>query len=260
MINIEILCGIPASGKSHYANEQSKNNIKSYVKVYDIDNIFQRSNTKTIDNVIKYIRKDFGYNFKSYILDGLFTCENDYVELVKGFKDCNIVFHYWIPDIDLCLYNDKYRREQSSMHTINNIKIDKPDIKKLKLINHNTVTIIHTVMRKSDYQMFKDKYKLRDTLTSQSWCLGGVGRSYTGEEWDVNAEPQLVSFAEFDDLLEKLCPDIKFMQYKKIYNECVRINTKDGGDYYSSVEDGYYECNNKKLFDMLNEYGLVDIS
>jgi hypothetical protein len=95
-------------------------------------------------------------------------------------------------------------------------------------------------------------------LCSDTWSLGGESWSYDGEPaGSIMPEPQPASFKEFDDLLLKVCPDIAFMQYKKLYNETVTIKTKDDSDYYSKEIVAFYSCDITKLYGIMRELSLI---
>ena len=65
-----------------------------------------------------------------------------------------------------------------------------------------------------------------------------------------------LNFDEFDELIEKICPTITFLQYKKLYKNCVRMEERDNSDYYSSTREAYWRCDLKELWNMLDEMGL----
>ena len=98
----------------------------------------------------------------------------------------------------------------------------------------------------------------RDTMTSEEWRTGGTLCSYDGWESEIEPEKQPQSFTEFDDLLEKYCPGISFLTYKKLYNECVTIEDGYENDYYGGTQ--YYSvycCNLELLYEMLKGRGYL---
>ena len=111
------------------------------------------------------------------------------------------------------------------------------------------------------YQEWKEKYVLNytargDCLISNTWSLGGTyGSCWDDQLHSISAEPQPASFVEFDNLIEKIDPNIGFLKYKKIYNNCVEISTYRDHDYYGgSTENAQFKCDLKKLYNMLEEY------
>jgi hypothetical protein len=96
-------------------------------------------------------------------------------------------------------------------------------------------------------------------MKSDTWCLGGTTGSCWGpEKHTVSASTPPTSFKEFDDVLERVCPNITFLQYKRIYNHSVLSDTEHHSDYYGgSVEYGFYVCDLPKLYEMLVEMKLI---
>ena len=65
-------------------------------------------------------------------------------------------------------------------------------------------------------------------------------------------------FVEFDELIEQVCPNISFIQYKNVYRKCVVQKTRTDCDYYGgSKEKAWWECNLKDLYKILLEKGLI---
>jgi hypothetical protein len=88
--------------------------------------------------------------------------------------------------------------------------------------------------------------------------LGGTWGSYTGDTGIIDAESP-VDFIEFDYLLEKVCPQITFLQYKNIMNKCISIEEECDRDYYGGCSTrAYYKCNIPMLYNLLIERGLFD--
>jgi hypothetical protein len=104
-----------------------------------------------------------------------------------------------------------------------------------------------------------DLYKVNGKyLESQSWCLGGKSYDWHGSEHYLSAENPL-NFDEFDELLEKICPQITYLQYKKIYAKCVTMEERSASDYYTQAREGFWKCDLEKLYEMLEEMGLYKL-
>ena len=57
----------------------------------------------------------------------------------------------------------------------------------------------------------------------------------------------------------EVCPNITLLQYKKLYNSLVSIESGCENDYYGgSTKNAYYKCNLKDLYNMLIEMGLIN--
>lgn len=256
---IHVTVGIPGSGKTSWAKSQSVQKTgfrNNEVKIWHFDQLLTRR--RNVDQVLEEIFDSVNHykKIKEHILDGLFLTQDIQAKIVSFFKDkdLEIVFHYWEPDIEACLWNDRYRRDINSSITISNVIIDRP-IKsdRVKVENHIT-------KRKSLYQMFKDKYKLEDELKSDEWSMGGTyGNCYDSELRPVSGDVPISSFEQFDNLMEEICTNMTFLQYKKIYNHCVTSDTRSEGDYYGGrVDYGLYKCDVKKLYDILIEKEIID--
>ena len=274
-MKILILMGLPASGKTtfakNYIKENGSNNYarknKRLIAHIDMDKYNGR---KDKDQILK--RDVASYSRSKYdevIIDGLFlTNESIFhiIDIIKNnIKNDNLEIHYWKPDIESCLYNDQYRRNKDSAITIKNAKIeviDKQSIQE-KYSIENINIIEHKVKRKSDLQMFIDQYHIyvndRYEMTSSSWCLGGSWGDCWGGHGTVSAEAQPVGFEQFDSLLQEICPQITFLQYKNIYNKCVSTETSSQGDYYGgSTEHANFVCNVSILYNELVGLGLIE--
>lgn len=206
------------------------------------------------------------------VLDGLFTTQEDYEwvislyteKIVRSYAIDKIVVDYWIPDIEACLWNDLGRREQNSEETIRNLKIEKPNVAQIQeKFGIPTKLIVHSVVKKPKYLVLAGRYGIDKSsihsdryLYSCSWSLGGKYYSYTGNVSYMDPETPC-NFDEFDNLLSEICPQITFLQYKKLYRSCVTEDSRDSSDYYSESREGFYRCDLEMLFEMLEEMGIL---
>lgn len=288
MAKVEIMCGLPGSGKTTYAKrrqeeiDQKANSVPRnqrvnalYAAYVDMDkHMIQRGTKRKVNDVGFWLTKaDIGYLLRvrgTVILDGLFLTQQVYEDLVKEMPDASAIeFHYWEPDRASCRHNDKYRREQDSELTIASAPLERPNLERLKAIYPNIpVSLkVHTVARKDGFQLFKDKYRLerdcgvgRNTLCSEEWVLGGESRDVWGDTSPMSTSSQPAEFDAFDELLTKIWPDIGFMQYKLLKRETVRAQQESKSDYYSHYTVGYYECDLYRLYELLKEHDKLDLS
>lgn len=93
-------------------------------------------------------------------------------------------------------------------------------------------------------------------LRGESWIIGGEEWSYTGEEWPVGGQ-ESEEFNTFDKILEGICPNISFLNYKKVRKECCKIEEYYEHDYYSSYEKNRWICDLDKLASILDELKLI---
>ncbi len=172
--------------------------------------------------------------------------------------------HIWDEDREACLWNDKGRRKENSEMTIKTAiyksRLGVLDFKSLKQ-SYPLNIVRHTVKRKPEWKAFTDEMGISLTddgnLVSDTWSLGGESWDYNGNKRPVYSEPQPASFKEFDSLLRKIAPNISFLKYKELFDECVSIEDKEDSDYYSRQQVAFFVCNLPKLFSILNEMGEV---
>jgi hypothetical protein len=264
-----ILVGLPGSGKTTFASKYIEISNKNYrnrcIRYMDFDKLpkfFELAK----DRAIIKVRQSTTNNDDVLILDGLFmttaSCEliTDIIMDARPFSCLEI--HYFVPNIEYCLWNDLFRREKDSSITIKNAKIEKPDIDILKnrFPNIDITIISHEVVKRPEYKVFADKYMIKmdknDCLRSSEWCLGGSCGSCE-DRWEVDADPP-VNFTELDNLLEEVAPNLTFLQYKKINNNCVCAKDYQDNDYYGGEKKyAYYICYIELLYEMLNGMGYI---
>lgn len=268
----EILVGLPGSGKTYFANSQNKLN----TSILDFDSYKnQKTHTETKNWFIKQMNLAFNTGTGRVICDGLFPDMID-IEwvldiLFEKFKAPEyvineILIHYWNPDgsRDDCLWNDIGRRTMSSTNTIKTLNIPKPNVQQIeRKYKVPTRLIRHNVVRKPNYLVLagSNRAKLQDDkyICSNTWLVSGEVRSWDGEHPSPLSPEPPVEFVELDDFLEGICPAITFLQYKKIWRECVCIQEKYDNDYYSSSTLAYFSCDVEKMYSLLKDWGLTSI-
>lgn len=280
MEKILVLMGLPASGKTTFADSycQQYNKDGYYKNKYsvtkiDFDNILQKQSYKGYSKeqtIMKIVNREIS-DWNEIILDGLFLNVDDFLpvlnEIYNSYEFKTIEVHYWEENRENCLWNDQYRRDKNSETTIKNAKLEVPNVDIIKNNFENLkVTIVnHNVEKKPNWKVFADKYNLyvnddgKTEDKSNSWCLGGSWGNCWGEGGSVSADEQPTNYEKFDDLLTEICPNISFLQYKKLYNNCVSIDTYDNSDYYGgSTEHAYFVCDVKELYNLLVEMKIIE--
>ena len=284
---IEILVGLPGSGKTHYAKEigavtdslfsfEQKNLM--YIN-FDEDVAYRRA-PRTFKEILN--SHEMGYwilhrnvYWNHWVFDGLFLTNDVQRKIVLEIKnivdkhhiDDNIViqFVYFKEDREACLFNDSFRnREKLADITIKSAYYEKPNIDELQKdfpqLKFNLIE--KEVHKMNTYErLFKvrESYQKSDVMRSDEWCLGGTWGDYQGNSGTIGAEEQPTEFEKFDDLLTDICPNITMLQYKKLYRNCVTTETRYERDYYGgSCEYAYYECDLRKLYNMLVEMNLIE--
>ena len=284
---VEILVGLPGSGKTYYAKEQGvhpdvifADRSKEKAMYICTDKEYCASRPIPIKDIIA--GHSFGYwiahrnkNWDHWIIDGLFLTNDvqhkvvdalnreigKYVDAIK----LKIRFVYFKEDREACLYNDQARnRNKLANITIEHADYEKPDIETLQ---KDFPKFEFEMVEKDVHKMniFETKFLTKGScyneneLRSDTWCLGGTWGNCWGNSGQVSADEQPTEFKEFDDLLTELCPNITLLQYKKLYKATVSIETEEEYDYYGgSVENAYYKCNLKDLYNMMVEMDLIN--
>lgn len=285
---VEILVGLPGSGKTYYAKEQGAqpdaifaDHSKEKVMYICTDNdAYYGRKPQTIEQLIhnhefEYWITHHNQNWDHWIIDGLFLT-NDvqhkvidalYNEINKYTNDIKlkIRFVYFKEDREACLHNDRARnREKLANITIEHADYEKPDIEALqkdfpKFEFELVEKEVHKMNVFESKFLTKGSYYNENELRSDTWCLGGTWGDCWGNSGQVSADAQPTVFEEFDDLLTELCPNITLLQYKKLYNSLVSIETEEEHDYYGgSTKKAYYKCNLDDLYNMMIEMGLIN--
>ena len=301
VINVEILVGLPGSGKTYYADDKSseyamyhmgkyfgekpKNKRQAYSLKLDYDEY--KDKYPSLSNILGYYgyHEVFMFHPESIVIcDGLFltndTQEKIVSEWVELFNEeggdnksnkLNIKFVYFNENREGCLSNDSYRdKKRSANITIKHSPFEKPDIADLKE-KFNQENINFEIEEKEVYVMSKyegafkslrNKYwseKLgKDVMVSENWSTGGTWGDYQGNSGNIEPDKVPESFKEFDDLLLKYCPNVTFLRYKSIYNNCVTVEEDRECDYYGGTEYfNFYCCDLEKLYEMLTELGYI---
>jgi len=265
---ITILWGLPGSGKTTYANSQ----INTYV--IDCDSLAKNSKNsfdllnKLSDKVVNVSSN------QDIIIDGLITKNKQAKDIMEAVEAKNTSFNliwkivYWAEDRASCLENDRGRRKISSANSINTIEFEKPKadilgIKQERISKHKIVRISLDKIWANENNIFTEEELSDGKLKSEEWITGGVeGGSYLDEgdedpHYPTKAQTPL-EFNRFDELLEKLVPDIGFFKYKRLKNKCVELKKRYESDYYGNHTDyAYWECDIKKLYDELVSMELI---
>ena len=273
---LHILVGMPGSGKTTFANNNA-NFLNEKTNVEDFDKVFRKLKNENPDKPIdieKVRNMVFNYNTRQVIvIDGLFLTQEDVEWALSVYLDSDyfkqyfdikkVIVDYWIFDREACLWNDRGRRNQNSIATIKSAKLEKPNIEQIeKRFGVPTKMVEHYVVRKSVYKLFADCMNIpleedNKYFYSDAWRTGGETSSWNSDRTSRMDAEAPCEFELFDEVMEKICPNITFLQYKKLYRECVRVDTRHQSDYYSWWDEDFHKCDIEKLFDMLLEMGYI---
>lgn len=289
---LHVLVGLPGSGKTTFTEQykptyldpysgtrRPNHKTKKHAFIVDYDEIYRKAGlSENLDvnrsKVEKMPIPNIQYEY--IILDGLFVTQFD-VEWVLGvylnnpkFKEKynveKIIVDVWMVDKEACLWNDRARRDVRSASAEFSIRIMEPERIDIKQIESKfgikTKIELHSVVRAPAYKVMiaeNDVYKVSGKyMESHGWCLGGKSYHWSGSESVLYPEDP-INFDEFDELLEKICPQITYLQYKKIYAKCVTKEERSNCDYYTQAREGYWRCDLEKLYEMLEEMGLYHL-
>lgn len=267
-LKLNILVGLPASGKTSFATEEVKT--QKNARAIFLDEVKFRHFSKTIEDTIYYGIRDLSGTYDTIYLDGLFLTNDDISNAIytvaKYFKKVEVEIHRWNEDRETCVKNDGGRRELPSTQTILNATYEEIDLDKInEELKDFDVTIVkitnHIVRLKEDwYRHFKGySYVDKDGyLRSPKWTTGGA----YGNCWDSSLSPvspeEPLDFDALDELLEGVCPSITFLHYKKIRKECVDTEESYQSEYYGGCTNYLnWRCNLAKMYDILNELGYI---
>lgn len=255
MEQIEILVGLPGSGKTTYAKNSKKYTI-------DCDWEFKYRPKDPVKEIMDKIYWQYQRRNLNILIDGLFTEQSNLENLIEYiytlYKNCKVILHIWTPDIEKCLHNDKYRRANNSTATINrglNIDFDllKNNFPKVEFIKH-------TIVKKPLWKLFGSYYFNTDDdfAKSESWsCGGNYGNCWDDNKYEVSGETPKPNDL-LDDVLVVINPNIGFLQYKKIVEYCCEIDDYRENDYYGgSVLYNFHKIDIEKLYNKLDEFGML---
>lgn len=257
MSKLILMWGLPASGKTTKALELAKN-AGTYI---DVDNIvmfrkYSPENCTLLESVVREISGEPS----PIIIDSLLTlnesCDRLLSEITKARHFDEIEIWVFDEDREVLLKRDRDRvesggRESTSENTIRNMPFEYPNS---EIINKYKIKVVN--MEKPTRDQILSIYGKK--ITSSSWCLGGTWGDCWGGKGTVSAEPPPASFAEFDDFLMEIFPEISFLQYKKIYNECVKITEEGYGDYYGGYKSyAHFQCDVERVCDILQSWGKI---
>jgi hypothetical protein len=104
-----------------------------------------------------------------------------------------------------------------------------------------------------------DVYKDKKHLLRAEWYVGGYTGGNCWDDTEPHYERSLSTPEELvllDEILNKLKPDIKFLQYKQLVSSVVKHDSRSQSEYYGNSSD--YESISvdlKDLYDYMNKEG-----
>lgn len=147
MKKLLVLCGLPGSGKTTFAQKLMFEKNAYY---FDGDAVVtENQNLQDFLLKIKCVYEESINNQRDLILDGLFLTNEDYLRLTEYFSEYPLEFHFWQENRQLCLENDYGRREKNAAVTIKYAPLEKPLEETFKKINNLVEVVEHQIIRKA---------------------------------------------------------------------------------------------------------------
>lgn len=263
-VKVEILMGLPGSGKTYYAESEKQDFLNK--------DPFSEEEFEVIHfDAPRFTQPQWFVAWRDrLILDGLFLNTDDVIKVIKECKEkapkaftLDITIIWWKENRDICLHNDNGRRNVDSKTTIKNAKYEYPDISRIKKETGLKVEVIEKeVVKKPDIlgklseetkRALKGGY-----LKSESWVISGESKSYDGEWnhlWSAMGSDEVPEFEELYIFLEEICPTLTFLDSRRIFKDFVSVRTYEDNDYYSHTTNGQYICNINKTLEYLTQKG-----
>ena len=288
IIELRILHGLPASGKSTWANQYKKENNRRGYKVFVADtDLIAKKKCEDFDDLLDDSINMYNTHDFSLIIDGLFLTSNDIVNVInntiKYFSNPNsylkkyefefkIIVDTWNEDRETCLINDSLRnRDEKATTTIQNATFEKIILKdiKSKLSDKRIKSVTqnrHYVYSPSSSEIFFIKNHIKNPgdenkIYGERWCTGGA----YGNCWDDTMSPVTPDeppkyFHRLVDILEDLemKQPLTVRSYFEIMDKCVEIDSDYESDYYGGGSYySQYVLDLTKFYDYLCENGLI---
>lgn len=269
---INIMYGLPGSGKTYYCSSAVRDDKKAVC--IHMDEAFRKWQTrrlKRIQELEDWLPDEINNcimcwpEAETLYLDGLCTTHEVLKKMIKCVSSavkgkCIITVHVWDENRELCMVNDGGRGRGSALMSIKNLPYDalktKEDVTAAAgYVKNFTYNIhMHKVIEKPEWkQMFptaredlisfssystkRSDYKIfsdSEKWYSARWCLGGKGVSYTGVSYIIDADED-TEINDVMDFLESVCSRLTLHDFRKIMDECVTIEKEEESDYYGGT-------------------------
>lgn len=218
-------------------------------------------------------------------IDGLALTRDDVLLYMRGLSDLvdpaknmyiggpmpfrwDIVVDQWLEDREQCIVNDKLRAGKRLYRSDITIKsadyeiVNEEDLMSVVLdenLHINDVKVeYHEVPKATSWQIDLDRKgdpAVAKYLKSKEWSLGGTWANYLGSHGYVERDEALDNECLYE-ILEKIVPDLKYLHYKRIEKECVKLVTRTDSDPYGgSVKYAHWETDLEKMYNLLKELG-----
>ena len=235
MINWIILSGLPASGKTSWA-QNFRATYKNLCKEEQFCRIISIDNIKTDGNLQLGLPGNYYLYSDTYvILDGLFLTSDSIIDVLMKIPSSvikSVTIIHWAEDREACLFNDIARRGQSSKYSIKTMAIEKPDIEKIK--ESTGIKEIKLKIKK----VKKYPVKLNNGCICSPIYETGINNDIPEEFFHME---------ELDILIRQEYPYLTYKDYIDYIRPLIKIRKKQSFDYYSGTTYQYYYSVNYNL-------------
>lgn len=258
---INIMYGLPGSGKTHFSREASKKEGGIYIDL-DYEWNFGFTYRKRTDENIKKLffniwRTINKSNNRKIYVDGLFTTKKSIVKFLSQGWDCSgtIIIHTWNLDRETCLKNDCGRREKSSGVSIRNMPYDElnsiddllSDVTTESKNSFDFQIVKHKVVEKPEWNQYfsnagisigygpASNLMVANNLAGDQAVISSIIESDSGYGSLSSVYDEIRNYMdELYDLLEKVKPGITMKDAREIVKNCISFKEGFETDYYGS--------------------------
>lgn len=246
MINWVILSGLPASGKTFWAN--------NFKRIYSIitpgrDKFCRVLSLDSLNNSRKIDLNHPGYNYlitDSYvIIDGLFLTNSEIIDTISTIPDdCvkSITIIHWLENRNNCYINDFSRRTTPSTHSIETFPLEIPDAALIK-----EQTGFDVVVKFKKVKQYPVKLDNAGCLVSPIYSIG----------YNDDIPEEIPNITELDAFLNENYPALTYKDYIEVIKPLIKVKKKESFEYYTGQTITYwYSVNYKKLCKALEPLNL----
>lgn len=276
---LRLTVGLPGCGKSSWAKEFVKNKDfrgwrrESYSALHLELDAYRNDKGEVVESFYHHLNGNKDVN--EIIVDSFMTTNDQIISFINERLPSDIekvIVDYWVPDVESCLWNDRFRRDVPSTGSIKNAIVEKPDLERINAEANPegklTISVEeHVTKLKEDWKLFYDEigkkhaYLTNDEyIDSDSWQTGGNWRDCWGRNVEVDADDEPSTFENLDKILEDVCPDIPYLKVRKLWEELVYTETYGESDFYGGCIDyAFHRISIRDLFDFLEREGLYSV-
>lgn len=279
-LQIVLLTGLPGCGKTIYTYKNYPTGSNDY-SVWDEYGVHHLDEFLAEDGSLQVSRIRWTNNWSPYregtwtlVIDGFLPTKKARIEVIKSFIEnlldghyrwlksnhieIEVTEHYWTPDIDACIDNDSNRinkreRKKESRWTILNAKLEDP----LSICDFGSLGLDHYSLKVADTQYETTKRYVDNPL----YCNTIMNREEFGQKddslkyiysrwYDCEDDWKYAQFDELDEVIERVCPDITYLKYKKIAR-FIEVEKDHVCDYYDSHDRYRYKIPIDKIHEIL---------